>query len=156
MLSRLCFSKLSTGPVCPSPASAAPHARTTARGAPVNAFKRRRVLCQPETRNAHGRRCGISALKSISPPLRAREIVPCARTPSLIYSEQGSASECPVLVRCPRSTSLFPLRLQPRRCVFRDTVVALPHFRFGVTILPVAADYLRCLFRRSFRQHDCS
>jgi len=30
-------------------------------------------------------------------------------------------------------------------------VGTLPHFRLGVTVLPMAADYLRCLFRRRFR-----
>jgi hypothetical protein len=60
------------------------------------------------------RRGSIGVLKSISPPLRAREVVPSVRTPSSIHSEQGSSSECLALVRCPRSKSIFPFAFRSR------------------------------------------
>jgi hypothetical protein len=35
-------------------------------------------------------------------------------------------------------------------------VRTLPRFRPGVTVMPMAADYFRCLFPRSFRLYNCN
>jgi hypothetical protein len=43
---------------------------------------------------------------------------------------------------------LLILRLQPCRPFPRyEAMMMLPHLRFGETILPVVADYLRCFLR---------